>query len=409
MIVAGGVLGALAGAFLGVTTAHLRGMPLQQETSPAASESTPGRFRVVYTLTGGPDGGNPYSGLIQDAGGNLYGTSTTGGDVNCDFGTGCGTVFKLSAAGRETVLYRFRGLADGRYPNGPLLAGAGGNLYGTTSGGGEYNCGVVFKLDTSGKIHLLHTFTCGADGATPDAGVIRDPGGNLYGTTEQGGAFGWGTVFSLDPSGQMTVIYSFTGGTDGRIAVGELVRDGAGNLYGATNEGGDLSCAPHENFGCGTVYQIDPSGAEKALHAISGFADGYGPCARLIRDPARNLYATAEGGAGHDGVVFKVDPAGRYTLLHAFMGPDGDDPRSGLVRDPAGNLYGATTDGGIGKGVVFRLAVGGQVTVLHSFTGGDDGQQPQSNLLLGRAGDLFGTAPFGGAYGRGTVYAIHLR
>lgn len=169
-------------------------------------------FTLLYTFTGGTDGRTPVGGVILDAAGNLYGTTSEGGNFACS--QGCGTLFKVDGVGNETVLYSFAGTGagDGEYPNAALVRDAQGNLYGTTEGGGGSGYGTVFKLDTTGKETVLHSFSrAGADGAFPLGGVVRDDQGNLYGTTEVGGTSNCGTVFKLDTTGKETVLYSSLG------------------------------------------------------------------------------------------------------------------------------------------------------------------------------------------------------
>jgi uncharacterized repeat protein (TIGR03803 family) len=187
---------------------------------------------VLYSFTGDKEGGNPFASLIADSSGNLYGTASQGYPSNQ------GTVFKLSLGGTYTVLHAFAGGSDGNFPTASLIASSG-NLYGTTLyGGGCSSCGVVFKLSPSGTYTVLHSFTGGSDGIAPYAGLIADSSGNLYGTTTGGGASGKGTVFKLSPSGTETVLHSFTGGSDGNIPFGGLIADSSGNLYGTTENGG---------------------------------------------------------------------------------------------------------------------------------------------------------------------------
>jgi uncharacterized repeat protein (TIGR03803 family) len=192
---------------------------------------TTGKETVLYSFAGGSDGANPHAGLVRDTAGNLYGTTVYGGLNGCV--GGCGTVFKVDTSGHETKIYEFIGGTDGANPYSKLLRDGAGNLYGTTSGGGALGFGAVFKLDTTGNETVLHSFAGGpGDGQYPVAGVIRDVAGNLYGTTPSGGTFDFGTVFKLDPTGALTVLYSFTGGVDGRYPYyGRLVRDKAGSLY----------------------------------------------------------------------------------------------------------------------------------------------------------------------------------
>jgi uncharacterized repeat protein (TIGR03803 family) len=189
--------------------------------------------------------------LVRDKAGNLYGTTLQGSPLNCIGTGGCGVVFKLDTTGTETVLHTFVG-PDGTYPIGDLVRDKAGNLYGTTYAGGTYGEGTVFKLDTTGTETVLYSFTGLADGAVPRAGLVRDKAGNLYGTTVEGGnlSCSCGVVFKLDPAGGETLLHTFTGGADGGILYGGLVRDKAGNLYGTTANGGAS--------GAGTVFKLTP-------------------------------------------------------------------------------------------------------------------------------------------------------
>ena len=248
-----------------------------------------------------------------------------------------------------SVLHTFTGSPDGAVPDGGLVRDAQGNLYGTTVLGGAYNYGTVFKLDTTGKETVLYSFTgTGGDGANPYAGLVRDAQGNLYGTTNDGGAsggapFGWGTVFKVDTAGTETVLYSFTGPPDGAVTYAGLVRDAQGNLYGTTWSGGA--------YDAGTAFKVDTAGTETVLHSFSGTGgDGSEPFAGLVRDAQGNLYGTTVLGGDTAcnppngcGTVFKVDTSGSETVLYAFTGADGAGPEAGLVRDAQGNLYGATS------------------------------------------------------------------
>jgi uncharacterized repeat protein (TIGR03803 family) len=329
---------------------------------------------VLYSFTGVPDGEGPLAALIMDKAGNLYGTTFVGGTFafNCVsfefFPAGCGTVFKLDSSGSEIVLHSFANSpGDGAIPTAALIMDKAGNLYGTTGHGGASGncfggCGTVFKLDTSGNETVLHSFTAG-DGAFPLAGLIMDKGGNLYGTTESGGASGDGTVFKLDSSGKLTVLYSFTGTPDGATPQASLIMDKAGNLYGTTANGGAGTCSNGVvNLGCGTVFKLDTSGNETVLHSfMSSPGDGANPVACLIMDKKGNLYGTTNvGGASGVGTVFKLDPSGNETVLHSFTGGDGANPQAGLIMDKAGNLYGTTVFGGVPNcaatcGTVFKL------------------------------------------------------
>jgi uncharacterized repeat protein (TIGR03803 family) len=304
---------------------------------------------VLYSFTGGADGNSPTAGLLRDRHGNLYGTANYGG------GFGNGVVFKVDRAGNETVLYSFTGGADGGVPGSNLVRDEDGNLYGT-AGGGSFGRGVVYKLDPNGNETVLYNFTGGADGRGPFAGLVRDEDGNLYGTTTFGGQgcapFGCGVVFKLGPSGNETVLYGFTGGADGKFPWTGLTRDEHGNLYGTASAGGDLTCSIGGGFGCGVVYKLDPTGKETVLHAFTG-TDGYFPYAVPVRDEKGNLYGTTLAGGVSSGclgsgcgVVYKVDPRGNETVLHTFTGlADGAFPQ-GLLLGKKGTLYGITSSGG---------------------------------------------------------------
>jgi uncharacterized repeat protein (TIGR03803 family) len=346
---------------------------------------------TLYSFTGG-DGATPHAGLIADPAGNLYGTTWGGG------ASGQGTVFQLDPSGNLTVLYSFAG-GDGSRPGGGLIADSSGNLYGTTINGGAQDAGTVFQLTPSGALNLLYSFTGGSDGALPFAGLIADAAGNLYGTTIDGGAGGQGTVFQLDPSGTLTVLYS---SNEGSPWAG-LIADATGNLYGTTDAGD----------GPGTVFQLTPSGTLTVLHRFTG-RDGAVPHGRLIADAASNLFGTTHnGGTSGYGTVFQLDSSGTLTVLHSFTGgSDGAYPEAGLIADAGGNLYGTTYGGGAGgQGTVFQVTLSGVLTVLHSFTGGSDGGRPVADLLADAAGNLYGTTGLGGATascpgGCGTVFEL---
>src|SRR5271157_3461030 len=357
---------------------------------------------VLYSFQGGTDGAGPYAGLVLDAQGNVYGTTYYGGDLACS-AYGCGTVFTVDTTGKETVLYSFTRVGgDGAGPYAGLVLDAQGNLYGTTYAGGNPactlegpGCGTVFKVDTTGKETVLHSFTgTGGDGANPYAGLVRDAQGNLYGTTYVGGA-GYGTVFKLDTTGKETVLYSFTG-YDGSGPEAGLVLDAQGNLYGTTKYGGNLAC--YAPYGCGTVFKLDTTGKETVLYSFTGTGtgDGEAPEAGLVLDTKGNLYGTTpyggtNGGASNGGTVFKVDTTGKETVLYSFAGTgagDGQNPEAGLVLDAQGNLYGTTYFGGANAGgTVFKVDTTGKETVLHSFTGTGGGRRTAlGRFSAGRAG-----------------------
>ena len=362
---------------------------------------------------GSLSGGFIEGALIMDSNGNLYGSTPRGG------ASGGGTVFELvnsSGTYTEKVLYNFTGNADGGIPVGTLLMDSAGNLYGTAQSGGPGGLfngyGVVFELVNSSGTYsetTLHSFAY-TDGYGPSGGLVRDAAGNLYGITLGGGANGSGVVFELvNSSGTYTekLLYSFTGGADGSGPLGPLVRDTAGNLFGATSGGG-------ANFD-GTVFElVNSSGtySETVLYSFTS-TDGAGPNGGLLIDAAGNLFGTT----GGNGTVFElVNSSGTYSkaVLYSFTGgADGQLPSGGLVRDAAGNLYGTTQRGGAsGTGTVFELVKSSgayTIKLLHSFFVGcaGDANNPNSPVLMDASGNLYGTTSGGGVTGQeGTVFEL---
>jgi uncharacterized repeat protein (TIGR03803 family) len=383
-------------------------------------------YKVLYSFAGTPDGASPVAGLIADPAGNLYGTTCSGGTGTSCGNYGCGTIFEISASGEESVLYSFAGGSDSQCPSAPLVRDGAGNLYGTTQGEGVASSehGTVFELDATGKETILYSFTGGTDGSEPAAGLIRDSAGNLYGTTQFGGDFtcdfdsyGCGVVFKLTPSGKETVLHAFLGGSDGAGPYGGLTLGRDGVFYGVTPDGGA--------YGSGTVFRLTEAGPESIVYNFKNSTDGGYPFGPLISDSAGNLYGTTnEGGdlgcspgQGYGcGTVFKIDSSGTETVLFAMTGEStGLFPFTPVVRDGKGNIYGTTYLGGDlscpvdtinGCGLVFGINTAGHEIVLHRFAGGSDGAFPYAGLTRDAAGNLFGTTPFGGAYADGTVFQI---
>ena len=277
-----------AGNIYGTTLGALSGPGVIFKLDTATNQET-----TLNTFTRS-DGANPQSSLVRDSEGNLYGTTIFGGT------SGYGVVFELNTAGELTVLYNFTGGTDGGKPNG-IIRLPNGDLIGTAATGGTSGYGVVFELNTLGQESVLHNFTGGIDGAGPSSGVIGDSAGNLYGTTLNGGAAGFGIVFKLDTAGKETVLHSFAGGSDGAKPCGELVRDAAGNFYGATVQGGASNA--------GVIFTVGPTGEESVLYTFTGGADGGNPLGGVIRDSAGNLYGTAStGGLNLWGAIFELEP-----------------------------------------------------------------------------------------------------
>jgi len=371
-------------------------------------------YTVLYTFTGGADGGYPYAGVILDDAGNLYGTTEARGDVSaCGLFHGCGIVYKLDPSGKETVLHTFKGGSDGRQPQwGNLFRDKTGNLFDTTVYGGlsvtDVGGGVVYKVTKTGKETILHKFAGGAeDGLEPQTGLIQDAAGTFYGTTAAGGiSVECGTVFKMTKSGKVTVLHSFAI-TDGCQPIGGLVMDAAGNMYGLTSSGGST--------GLGTVFKITKTGKLTTLHTFKGQPDGALPLGILILDKAGNIYGTTPGGGDPNcttanqgcGVVFKIDKHGKETILHSFLAPEGGLPYAGLVLDAAGNLYGTTSGFAAHNwGSIFKLDKKGTFTKLYDFTGGADGGFPFNGLTQDKAGNFYGTAYLGGSSGYGVVFKL---
>jgi len=358
-------------------------------------------FKTLYDFTGASDGGYPYTSLIRDSTGNLYGTTYTGG------ASGNGTVFKLSKTSKETVVYSFTGGADGGSPLVGVIRDAAGNLYGTTELGGSIGVGTVYKVSKGGKETVLYSFTGGTDGCYPVGGLLRDSAGNLYGTAEECGPFGVGTIFKLSKSGTFTLLYGFGGAPDGAYpAFTTLLRDKTGTIYGVTEEGGvDNS---------GTVYELHKNGKVKVLYSFTGGTDGCDIFGNPIMDKAGNFYGTANAcGSGHVGIVWKVSRTGKETILHTFQGgsSDGAEPVGGVLLDAKGNLYGTTYQGGSANlGTVYELSKKGTLTLLHTFSG-PDGDYLYSGVIQDSTGSLYGTSLYGGSgqgcrNGCGTVWKI---
>ena len=372
-------------------------------------------YTVLHAFKGGEDGAGPLA-LIRDEAGNLYGTTVEGGDLACpDDPYGCGTVFKLDPSGTLTTLHVFAGRpADGANPQTSLVRDDAGNLYGGTFGGGAHQSGVVFKLDPTGNETVLYHFDGVVEGSGAEVGV-RDAAGNLYGTTEFNPfavtcTQDCGIVFKLDASGNLTILHKFSGSDGDSPGWGPLIRDIEGNLYGVTQFGGGNPACPWQ-WGCGIVFKLDPSGNFTTLHAFAGFtgdpgdvADGQYPTGRLAQDGAGNLYGTTFGGGEQQGgTVFSLDASGKMTILHAFVNaaqendPYGQAPQGGVVLGPPGKLYGTTSDGGRSTwGVVFELDIeSGEERVLHTLIPAGGGV-PLGPLVWDGAANLYGTGSSGG-------------
>lgn len=332
----------------------------------------------------------------------------------------CLALGAAARAQKEELLYSFSGGADGNYPRSGLLRDSKGNLYGTTYFGGASGAGTVFEITADGTQTVIYSFTDGADGGYPVAGLVRDSNGNLYGTTLGGGAFqDYGSVFELSPEHAggcavgtntgndwcETVLYSFAGQPDGANPWGGLIRTGNGNIYGTTFYGGA--------DGNGTVFEITAGGVEKVLHSFTGGADGESPVGGLVMGKG-GIYGVASAGgkgcASGCGTLFRVTTKGMFTLVHTFMGDlsDGAFPFGSLIKDSSNNLYGTTWEGGEHSvGTVFEMSEAGVETVLYSFNnGGGDGVYPYAGLVRDPKGNLYGTTYEGGSSDSGAVFEL---
>ncbi|HET6275964.1 MAG TPA: choice-of-anchor tandem repeat GloVer-containing protein [Candidatus Cybelea sp.] len=362
------------------------GSAATQAAAPFAVDRAAPVYKSLHLFKGGGDGANPYDALTP-LNGSLYGV-TYGDKLGS---SGLGTVFRISASGEESVLYRFKGSpSDGAEPVGKLVA-MNGMLYGTSYNGGAKNLGTVFAISPAGKEHLVYSFQGGSDGTNPAAGLtVAD--GKFYGTTvDSGGASqGDGTVFEVTPAGAEHVLHTFQGfPTDGESPYGQLLLVG-NELYGTTQNGG----ANHD----GTVFAMSTAGKERFVYSFAGPPDGGLAIGGLIKVGASFYGTTEDGGSANGGAIFKVSNAGKEQVVYSFKGQplDGSTPRDSLV-EVKGSLYGTTYDGGKNSmGSIFETTTAGKEQMLYSFKGEPkDGANPFGGLVV-LNGVLYGTALSGG-------------
>jgi uncharacterized repeat protein (TIGR03803 family) len=406
----------------------------------AASNAVAQSERILHSFANNGFGESPYTGLVLDAAGNLYGTTSSAGAY------GQGTVFELSpktgGGWTQKVLHNFGNGTDGQSPwGGSLLLDASGNLYGTTRYGGNgalcnslnfVTCGTVFELSPNGDgswtEKILFNFSGGSNGIAtggyhPSNGLVMDAQGNLYGTTFSGGSYqttaNGGTVFELSPSSTQEwsekVLWNFGNGDDGNFPQCTLVFDKAGNLYGTTVTGRGTTAG-------GMVFELSPGTSGWTESILFGFdvdgdsQTGIGPQAGVVLDAEGNLYGTtAYGGPHFMGDVFELSPSAggtwTETVLHTFAKGDGNTPDAGVILDSAGNLYGTTFMGGkANAGTVYELSrSSGTWTekILHNFQAANgDGTSPLAGLVMDSKGYLYGTTTNGGVGAYGTVFQV---
>ena len=386
------------------------------------------RTSVIHSFGGSSEAEYPYTDLVLDDAGNLYGMTVLGGDW------GSGTVFRLSPPSgalrgwTETVLHSFTSTTDGGQPYGGVTLDSEGNIYGTAVVGGsggtcvEDGCGVVWKLTNSGGTFshsVIYDFTGGDDGYGPGGPVVFDDLGNLYGMTAVGGAFGLGVVYQLSPgagdSWTLNVVHAFTGGEDGGAgSAGRLLIDADGTIFGVATIGG--------TFGAGVVFQLTPASngtwTQTTLYSFEGQPDGSFPYGGLVRDDSGRFFGTTYyGGYYGYGAAFmleQVKGVWQERVLNSFSsGQDGGYPISHLVIDSAGTLYGTTSEGGApgcGCGTIFSLTEVGpgiwKDRIVHQFTGVPDGSFAYNGLVADPAGNLYGATAYGGLDDDGVIYKL---
>lgn len=402
--------------------------------------TTAGVLTVIKHLASAKDGGSPYGNLFQHTDGNLYGMTRTGTAGNA------GGIFKITLAGVYTQLHSFVAATEGTTPNGGLVQGKDGNLYGVASAGGTLRGGTAFKITTTGAFTLLASFpgsaignapletpvkgsdsayyglnstgglygygtvvkVCGnattvlfsfnrtANGAFPKGSLVRATDGNFYGITTDGGTNSAGTIFKITPAGVFTVLRHLVPATDGAGAQGSLIQAKDGFLYGMTNSGGAKSG--------GTIFKISLTGVFTVLKSLAYATDGANPEGSLLQVNDSTFYGLIANGSK----AFKITTSGNFSIVHTFLSSnEGSYPLGSLITGKDGLLYGTNSSGGLyNGGTVFKMTLAGVVTVLRHLNPVPDGKISKGNLLLGSDGSLYGMTSAGGTYGSGTIFKI---
>jgi uncharacterized repeat protein (TIGR03803 family) len=352
-------------------------------------------YTDLFNFPGDPGAAHPSGTLAQGRDGNLYGVSYEGG-VNGS-GQADGTIFKMTPAGVNTVIYSLTSTDDYCYIG--LTLGSDGNFYGVCQGLGS-NDGLVYKITPAGTFTLLHNFS-GADGSDPSGVPIQFTDGNFYGTAHSGGAHGYGTVFKMTPTGTLTTLYSFDDSNDEGVAspCAALIVGKDGNFYGT------FCRSP------GGVFKMTPAGKLTVLYAFAGAPDGDTP-AGVTQGTDGNFYGiTVNGGANSTGTVYKLTPSGKETVLYSFSTASGTNyPGSPLVQGGDGNFYGGTTGcdyfGCLGNGTIFKITPSGTFTLVHTLDG-TDGAVPE-NMIVDTNGIIYGWDFNGGLSGDGVFYSLNI-
>jgi uncharacterized repeat protein (TIGR03803 family) len=376
-------------------------------------------FKVLHSFNGS-DGLAPEARPIQGMDGNFYGTAAFGGlPDGCADQFGCGVIFKIDTTGQYTVLHRMSPLEGGflrglvQTPDGMLYGIASRFGSGPPAGCGFTNgCGTLFRIDTAGNFTLLHNFGT-TDSPYPTGGLLLGRDGFFYGTT-------YSSIYRADTAGNVTTLHNFDFFHEGMGLNGPLVEDELGNFYGTASEGGIYSGCPEQQDTCGTVFKMNPAGNVTVLHFFGAGTGEFNPAGELIRGTDGFLYGTTHNGnfLAFGGVAFKIDTDGNYIRLHTFntagYGPEGMRSAAGLLLASNGTFYGTNSLDGLPvnssnvKGTVFRMNAKGAVKVLRTFTG-PDGATPYAGLLQGKDGNLYGTTVGGGANNKGTIFRLNPR
>ena len=344
------------------------------------------------------DGGFPYASLVEGSDLNLYGTTASGGT---NFS---GTIFKSTLGGQFTLVYNFPNYPGAAYPQSSLMQYSNGVFYGAAESGGSDDDGEVFRLSGS-VVANTYSFTGGTDGVEPVAGLVKGADGYLYGTALYGGSNEFGSVFKLTTAGKLTTIYEFTEGDDGGFPLAGVIQGSDGNLYGTTEEAGA--------YDFGTVYKVSTNGAFTVLYSFD-YTNGANPEAALVQGTDGALYGTAtSGGPTGYGTVFRLTTSGQLTTLATFNYTNGAYSTAALVQGTDGSFYGTTSQGGVGGyGTAFRVATNSGLTTLLWFDG-FNGASPYSGLVQAGDGNFYGTTAQGGAGfnpsaggGGGTIFKI---
>jgi len=349
-----------------------------------------GTYKVLKALASQTNGGNPYGNLFQNSDGFLYGMTKTGGAKSA------GTIFKISTAGAFTVIHSFDAPAEGSGANGGLIKGKDGNLYGMTSSGGINQWGTAFKVTTSGVLTVLASFNGATAGNAPYETLVKGKDSAYYGTTSSGGKYNYGTIFKIC-GGVTTVLHSFNRNAEGGTPRGSLIQATDGNFYGTTTEGG--------NGSVGTIFKITAAGVYSVIKHLNAATDGASPQGSLVQGTDGFLYGmTNSGGANTGGTVFKMNFSGSsFTVLRALAyATDGANPEGNLIQGTDGSFYGLTNN----NSRMFKVTSAGAFTVLHTFISGTEGSYPVGSLVQGKDGNFYGTTSSGGTNSSGTIFKI---